>query len=165
MIFPPTLFVHHVLLPFPFAFAHDLIVCAPFTICPVQVLADDHSHVAAFPERECSVQRRNQKVGVYLRFQGGGSRLQYFVLLCCVLFPATFCSILSRSLLPCFLLMFREVVLHYAYWGAPYPSSFFVVVAALHDIFSMPQMQHQCLGVCMRPSRYRKKMRRSSKEK
>jgi acetyl/propionyl-CoA carboxylase alpha subunit len=36
----------------------------------IQLMADTHGNVATFPERECSIQRRNQKVGVGWMGQG-----------------------------------------------------------------------------------------------
>ena len=37
--------------------------CCPIAL-PRQVLGDKHGNVVYFPERECSIQRRNQKAGV-----------------------------------------------------------------------------------------------------
>lgn len=45
--------------PLPFMLGSPPPIAHP----PLQVLGDKHGNVVYFPERECSIQRRNQKVG------------------------------------------------------------------------------------------------------
>ena len=48
------------------SFGDDRLLVEKFVAAPrhveIQLVADAHGNVACFPERECSVQRRNQKV-------------------------------------------------------------------------------------------------------
>lgn len=51
-----------------------LLPLVPAHPSPAQVLGDKHGNVVYFPERECSIQRRNQKVGGPAGGQLGGPR-------------------------------------------------------------------------------------------